>query len=246
MLENRNREYQPAGQQALPKLGPAGAQQVVRVPQRAAAPAPAPVAANLLDLRFRALLARDAWDTLPPLVQKRFSKRLNEGRVALYAGQIAEARFNKAGWMLAQALRLIGAPLPLRRDVGVPAAVCVAEDARGGGQLWTRIYHHRRGFPQMINSAKRFAGATGLEEYIGKGIGMALRVEAVQGGLAFISDHYFIQLCGLRLRIPHYCGPGRTVVRHIDKGDGCFDFSLQLVHPLLGELVYQRAEFRDQ
>jgi hypothetical protein len=220
-----------------PKHRPAAKQKPVNLP--AADPA-------ILDLRFRALLARDAWDSLPPLVQKRFSKRLNEGRVALYAGHICEARFSKAGWCLAQALRLIGAPLPLRRDVDVPAAVCVAEDPQGGGQLWTRIYHHQNGFPQMINSAKRFAGATGLEEYIGKGIGMALRVEAVAGGLAFISDHYFIQLGGLRMRIPYWLCPGKTEVLHIDRGEGGFDFSLQLVHPLFGELVYQRAEFRDQ
>ncbi|MFC4291047.1 DUF4166 domain-containing protein [Sphingorhabdus arenilitoris] len=202
--------------------------------------------AALLDLRFRALLPRADWDALPLRVQQRFSKRLAGDRVALYAGRIEEARFSKIGWFLAQALRLIGAPLPLSRDAGVPAAVCVAEDPQGGGQLWTRIYHHRRGFPQMINSAKRFAGPSGLEEYIGKGIGMALRVRAVEGGLAFESDHYFLKLGRIRIRIPHFCGPGRTEVRHIDKGEGRFDFSLILVHPLLGELVYQRAEFCDQ
>ena len=201
---------------------------------------------NLYDFRFRSLLPKADWNALPAAVQRRFSKRLSEGRVALYAGIITGTRFSKLGWMLAHVLRLIGAPLPVRADTGCPAVVNVAEDPEHGGQLWTRVYHHRRGFPQTINSAKRFAGSTGLEEHIGYGIGMALCVGADAEGLTFTSDHYFIGLAGLRMRLPKWMTPGVTQVCHIDRGCGAFDFTLRLTHPLLGELLYQAARFRDQ
>lgn len=201
--------------------------------------------AALVDLRFRALVGRKAWDALPELVRRRFSKRLSGEAVALYRGRVIRTEFSRLGWLLAQALRLIGGPLPLSRDTGMPAVVSVSEDAATGGQIWSRLYGRRRGFPQVIHSAKRFAGPTGLEEYIGRGIGMALRVEPMADGLRFVSDHYFLLLSRMRVRLPRWMSPGRTVVEHHDLGHGCFRFSLMLDHPLLGRLVEQHALFRD-
>ena len=197
------------------------------------------------DVRFRRLLESSDWSSLPEAVRRRFSKRIVGDRVAIYPGVIRAARFSRAGWLLAQVARLIGGPLPLGSDCGVPAAVSVSEDGESGGQCWTRVYGRKRGFPQVIHSAKRFAGPTGLEEHIGCGIGMALAVRSVEGGIEFVSDHYFVRLLGRRIRLPKWCEPGRTTVRHIDAGEGGFVFSLALEHPVFGELVYQEGLFHD-
>ncbi len=197
------------------------------------------------DTRFRRLVGKEAWENLPEAVQQRFSKRVEGQRVVIYPGVIREARFSRAGRFLAQLCRLIGGPLPLSSDCGVPAAVSVFEDCVSGGQCWTRVYGRKNGFPQVIHSAKRFAGLTGIEEHIGRGIGMALEVVAVEGGLEFRSDHFFIEIHGRRMRLPRWLEPGRTVVRHIDQGEGRFVFSLEVRHPWLGELVWQEGLFED-
>ena len=197
------------------------------------------------DARFRRLIGREAWELLPVAVQNRFSKRLSGRAVALYRGCVVETRFTALGWLLAQALRPIGAPLPLAADRDVPAVVSVSEDRASGGQTWTRIYGRHRRFPQVIHSAKRFAGSTGLEEYVGRGIGMALRVEAMADGLRFISDHYFLMLGHWRLRLPRWTEPGVTIVEHRDRGGGEFAFDLELRHRMFGVLVGQHAVFHD-
>ena len=201
--------------------------------------------AALHDLRFRTLIGRVGWDALPTAVQKRFSKRLSGVAVALYRGRVVRTEFSALGWLFAQSLRLVGAPLPLSRDADVPAVVGVSEDAASGGQIWSRMYGRKRGFPQVIHSAKRFAGATGLEEYVGRGIGMALRVEPMADGLRFVSDHYFVMIGLARWRLPRWAEPGRTIVEHHDLGDGRFAFDLELRHRWLGRLVAQHALFDD-
>jgi hypothetical protein len=197
------------------------------------------------DPRFRRLVGTDGWAQLPPTVQRRFSKRITAANLTVFRGTIIETRLSAAGWLLAQLTRLIGAPLPLHRDAGVAAAVAVSEDGHSGGQCWTRIYARHHGFPQVIHSAKRFAGPTGLEEYLGAGVGMALTVNADVDGLVFVSDHYFLRLGTVRFRLPRWLSPGTTRVEHRDRGDGAFAFDLEVRHPVLGVLVSQHALFRD-
>jgi hypothetical protein len=199
----------------------------------------------LYDYRFRRLVPREAWDALPDDIRRRFAKRLYGAAVATYSGEIIWTRLSAAGWLLAQLCRLIGAPLPLARSGPAPASVAVSEDRASGGQCWTRLYGRRRGYPQVIHSAKRFAGTTGLEEHIGGGFGMALTVRAEADALIFASDHYFWQAGRVRLRLPRWLAPGATVVTHQHLGGGRFAFDLQVTHPRLGELVNQHALFRD-
>jgi uncharacterized protein DUF4166 len=200
---------------------------------------------NFADPRFRALLRESEWMSLPGAIRRRFSKRLPHGGTTVYAGEVLETRMSFPGWLLTQALRLIGGPLPTTRCVHVPSIVMVTEDKSSGGQIWTRIYTRRSGFPQVVHSAKRFAGPTGLEEYVGYGIGMALDLHAHDGALIFRSRDYFVQMFGRRFVLPRWLCPGELTVIHAEVPDGRFSFTLQLVHPRLGLVLRQMALYRE-
>jgi hypothetical protein len=121
----------------------------------------------------------------------------------------------------------------------------VTEDAAGGGQIWTRICARRQGFPQVIHSAKRFAGPTGLEEYVGFGVSMALEISVENEALCFRSAGYALQLGRFRLPLPEWLTPGDLAVTHADLGGGTFRFTLEIVHPRFGMLVRQSAVFSE-
>ena len=187
------------------------------------------------DNRFRALLPPEDWGRLPVAIWRRFSKRLVDGATVVYVGEVEEAFFS----------RLIGGPLPTGATTRVPMIVTVTEDAASGGQVWTRICARRHGFPQVIHSAKRFAGPTGLEEYVGFGISMALTVSVENNALVFSSAGYAVQLGRQRLALPDWLTPGELTVTHSDLGCGLFRFTLEIVHPRLGRLLRQSAVFRE-
>jgi hypothetical protein len=198
-----------------------------------------------VDPRFRQLLGDTGWASLPPAVRARFGRKALATQTISYVGEIVECRMSRLGWAFAQACRLVGAPLPLTTDTGVAAAVCVTEDASGGGQFWTRQYSRRAGFPQVIHSSKRFAGPTGIEEYLGMGFGIALTLRVENEALYFDSDHYFWRLGPLRLRLPRWLTPGQLSIGHIDCDHGWFAFTLALDHPLFGALVHQCGMFTE-
>lgn len=198
------------------------------------------------DKRFSTLVGEAAWRSLPAAIRARFGKRLQGGASAAYQGKVIAMQMNIAGRILAQAARLIGGPLPFDiSSIGQPAVVTVTEDIAGEGQFWIRQYGRKAGFPQVVHSSKRFAGPTGLEEYIGFGIGMALKVVVQGRDLLFKSDHYFIQLFGRRIRITKWLSPGALTVGHHDLGGGQFRFSLDLHHRFFGQMMHQDALFND-
>jgi hypothetical protein len=197
------------------------------------------------DNRFHGLLSDAEWGRLPLAIWRRFSKRHAEGFTVVYVGEVEEAYFNRIGWWLAQLARLVGGPLPTGAEIGVPMVVTVTEDADSGGQIWTRICARSHGFPQVIHSSKRFAGPTGLEEYIGHGISMALRISVEHEALVFRSVGYSFQLGTLRLELPDWLTPGDLTVTHSDLGGGAFRFTLDIVHPRFGRLLRQSAMFRE-
>ena len=197
------------------------------------------------DVRYRALLGEAAWSALSEPVRKRFSKPVSSGDLTLYRGRVTITELSFAGRVLASLAAVIGAPLPALDGASGPASVTVIEDPGLGGQSWTRIYPRPRGFPQVVHSAKRFRGPTGLEEYVGAGIGMTLTLHVERGALVFRSERYFVEFAGLRLLIPRSLEPGRMEIVHTQIEGRRFSFRLTLVHPLFGRLVHQIAIFEE-
>jgi hypothetical protein len=198
------------------------------------------------DGRFRALVGERAWPELPPAVRRRFSKRLAPGTLALYRGTVVATELSRTGRILAFLARAIGAPLPLENGATGPAVVAVAEDARAGGQIWTRSYARSGRFPQVVHSMKRFRGPTGLEEHVGCGLGMTLLVTVEDRALVFHSTGYFLEWGRWRAKLPHWLTPGLMTITHRQEdADGRFSFRLTLDHPRLGRLLHQLALFED-
>jgi hypothetical protein len=224
-------------QPTKPAINPRSPNQQIRTPlDRADA---------LGDLRFRALVADAGWAQLPAAIRQRFSKRLAAARTVVYVGEILQTHMSGLGRWLATAARVIGSPFPTFCDANIPSVVTVSEDGATGGQIWTRLYLRRNGFPQIIHSCKRFAGPTGLEEYVGHGVGVALTVHVERRSLIFRSHHYFFQALGARVWLPKWMTPGALSVTHAELGDGTFSFTFDLTHPTFGALIRQYAVFRE-
>ncbi|MEL6789456.1 MAG: DUF4166 domain-containing protein [Pseudomonadota bacterium] len=202
------------------------------------------------DRRFERLLPADQWQALPQAVRARFLKRLGPGESVLFRGQIVAMHMTSLGWLLAQAARFIGAPLPVDPCTKNKAAsVAVSDDPHTAGQVWTRIYGRRSGFPQAVHSVKRFTGPTGLEEHIGGGIATALRLRVENKSLLFEADHYFLKTPFGRVRLPRWLEPGHMIIGHHDLSaqgaTGRFSFTLDLIHPVFGPLIHQNVLFTD-
>jgi hypothetical protein len=92
---------------------------------------------------------------------------------------------------------------------------------------------------------KSFSGPTGLQEYVGFGITMALRISVSDDALVFKSAGYALQLGPLRMPLPEWLTPGDLTVIHSDLGGNAFRFTLEIVHPYFGRLLRQSAVFRE-
>ncbi len=202
-------------------------------------------ARGVVDTRFRMLLGETDWAKLPTPIQKRFSKALVPGEMKLYEGEVVSTELTLFGRVLAFVLRLIGAPLPLDNGGTGPSVVRLIEDPTIGGQFWSRSYARRGRFPQVVHSAKRFRGPTGLEEYVGAGLGMALQLSVREGALVFRSSGYFFEALGWRLWLPTWVTPGEMEIVHAQQPDGTFSFRLTLTHPWFGRVLHQLAIYRD-
>jgi len=191
---------------------------------------------------IRSLLGT-SWLTLPLSTQRRFAKFHDQSEPVTYKGTVTHTKLSRVGWCLAQLLRLIGAPLPLHTKPG-PAMVSVSPsktDAALGGQCWTRLYSGETRFPQVISSVKRFRGKTGLEEYLGFGLAIALKLKVHEKTLVFNSAGYY----WFGIPLPSPLTPTMQVI-HREEENGQFSFALRVHHQWCGNLVEQLAFFKEQ
>ena len=201
--------------------------------------------ARAVDCRF-ALLAGDSWTQLPAPIRRRFSRHLADGERIVYVGEVAATHMTILGRLLAQLARLVGAPLPLESGGRMPVTVIVTGSERLCGQVWTRIYDRARGFPQVIQSLKRFGGATGLEEIVARGVGMRLTLSVRDRALVFRSAGYFVRCLGVALSLPNWLTPGVIEVIHREESRGQFSFTLSVTHLWAGPVIDQIAFFREE
>ena len=190
-------------------------------------------------MSYAALAGRE-WHDLPARTRARFELTRE---LTCYRGRVVHSESNLVGRCFRQLARFIGGPLPLGDTVG-PAAVVVMT-VGAGNSAWTRVYRGKGGRHQAIRSVKRFSGPTGLEEYLGFGICMALRVRAEGCSLVFESCGYYLAFGERRLPLPRWLTPGRLTVRNTDLAAPWFRFSLELAHPWFGVVLRQEAMFED-
>lgn len=202
------------------------------------------------DRRYQKLLSAADWAALPEAVRVRFTAAHDVGESAVYRGRTTRLCMNAAGRVLAAFARLVGAPLPVDLNCkDCDAVVAVTDAANGEGQVWTRLYARKTGFPQAIHSMKKFAGPTGLEEHVVDGpifgLGMTLTLSVAAGALYFASADYFLRFGRWRAQLPAALAPGRMVIGHHDLGLGKFLFTLTLTHPVFGLMIDQETVFED-
>lgn len=195
------------------------------------------------DPTYRRLLGDEAWNRLSPAIRLRFGLKPAGRERVCYTGAMVEVRRSPAGWLLAQACRLIGTPLAPHRGCDIPVQVQVFTEPGGEGVVWQRLYGFPGRRPVTVVSAKRPDARAGLVEVVGGGFGMALEVFEAGGALHFFSRRYFWQFAGLRLPLPFLLGPGATHVVHADEPDGRFRFTMTVRHPWLGETFFQDGIF---
>ncbi len=200
------------------------------------------------DLRFRQLFTETDWKKLPLAVRQRFGRRVALGDAIVYRGQVEFNHVNRWGQFLNRAMRLIGAPLPIDTNNAGAVAIVTVTEAPNDSQIWMRQYGRRdtkHPFPQVIQSAKHFRGKTGIEEHIGKGVGMSLKPCVENGELVFRAEDIFLDIGNLRLKLPRWLGPDELRAGHEELGNGRFAFTLRLKHRWFGTLVDQRVKFVD-
>jgi hypothetical protein len=226
---------------------------LVRAQPPDARPKPARERANpARDGRYEALMGAQQWRTLPADIRRRFSKRPHPDEATVYRGEVVETTMTAAGWLMAQIARPFGGALPTTPNATGPAVVAVTDAPAINGMIWSRQYPRSATggrFPQVIHSAKRFAGPTGLEEYLplapGVGLLMRLTLHAEPGTLIFRSSGYALDLAGRAIALPRWLWPGHCNIRHRTETGDRFSFTLDLSHPLFGHLIRQVAFFED-
>ena len=109
---------------------------------------------------------------------------------------------------------------------------------------WDRFYAFKNKAVNRVKSTKCIRKNKGLVELVGFGFGMELKVSEKNGGIYFESQRFFWEHGGIKLTIPELLSPGKTIVSQKALANKCFEFRLDVTHPLLGKVFKQVGEFK--
>jgi len=194
------------------------------------------------DETYKLTLGEEAWHRLAPEVRERFSFKPDRDETVCYAGTMQTVTLSFMGWLFAQTCRLIGTPLSPYRGENVPMRIVLSRDGTNGVR-WRRTYRFEKAGEFTVCSTKCKGRDGEVIEHIGCGFQMRLRLSEESGALVFTSTAYECALFGRTFSIPTLLTPGRTTVRHEQLIGDRFRFSLSVIHPMLGETIFQDGVF---
>lgn len=198
---------------------------------------------HVIDNTYRYLLGNKYWGKIKPEIRKRFSVKPTEDGCICYAGKMDAVRLNVMGWLFAQVCRVIGTPLAPLTGENVPMQIQLSKNMNINGVDWKRIYYFKNNNEVTVRSTKSLNNLGQLEEHIGCGFSMALKVFEMEGNLIFESTDYIFRVGKILLRLPAIITPGVTTVLHEQMYQDHFRFTLSVKHPWFGQTIYQSGVF---
>jgi len=190
---------------------------------------------------YQNLLSKGEWSNLHPAIQRRFSIQLHN--CITYQGEMKEVYLSFTGKLLAQCCRLIGAPLALHCGKNIPIVVNVYPNKKLNGMTWDRLYRYEKSPVNRVKSTKCVLKNIGLVEMVRFGFGMELNVYEEHHAIVFESKRFFWKFRNIKINIPDWLSPGKTVVSQRALDDRRFEFRLDVEHPILGQVFKQVGVF---
>jgi hypothetical protein len=186
------------------------------------------------------------WHRLHADIRKRFDRNPVAGERLYYTGTLTEMRCSFIGKMLAYLTQPLigGALIPASCD-NFPVDIEVYSKPGNPAIFKQRIYRLHRRKPIEFTSHMLGGESGEVFEYVGGGLGMALRLYPKDGDLHFESDGYFWQVLGFRIPIPGVLTPGKTYLVHRNEGPERFSIRIEIRHVLFGLTFMQAGEFRE-
>ena len=184
---------------------------------------------------------KEHFKRLHPNIQQRFI--CDPERPITYHGKMHIIRRSTMGWFFAQITRILNHPLTPYQGENVPIDVILHKHKNG--VCWKRSYYYPQRKPYVVTSTKKESMAGEMMECVGGGFGMLLKVYEKDTALHFESHHFFWQLFGMRITLPHWLTPGKTHVIHQDLDNGTFSFTISIQHKYFGETFFQYGIFKE-
>ncbi len=194
---------------------------------------------------FKKILGPE-WGKLHPDIQHRFNKNPEIGRPLRYTGTLSELPCSRVGRVLGYlTMPMIQGALMPYNDAHFPVDIEVYSKPGSQAIFKQRIYRLNGRKPVQFTSYMLESSRGEVLEYVGMGLGMKLVLDVRDGNLHFESDGYFLQVFGMRIRMPDIFTPGKTFLCHRNNSAGQFDIRIEIRHALFGTTFTQAGVFRE-